>query len=826
MAPVQIRGRWTAHIVVLALLMMASAIEAGAQEREAALVRGRVTSEGASIALPGVTVELVEAGRRTLTDARGTFRFADVEPGSYTLRFSLIGHGVWEEPLQVTGTGVHERAVDLGADPVALGPVLVLLNRTRLVGSSVGATDLPGSAHVLGLRTLEARKDVFDDVHKILREVPGVHVQEEEGFGLRPNIGMRGTGSDRSAKITLMEDGVLVAPAPYAAPAAYYFPVVGRMEAVEVRKGSSQIRHGPFTVGGALNLVSSSIPSSLSVLVDAAGGEQATRKLRVRAGDAGERFGWLLETYQLGTNGFKQLDGGGPTGFDVKDYVAKMRVNTPLAAATYQELELKLGHYDETSDETYLGVTQDDFRTNPLRRYVASQQDVMRADHQQVHLRHFARRGPLDVTTTAYYNGFARNWYKLQSVGGRSPASVLDEPDTHAGLLAILRGADSEENALTVRANNREYYARGVQTAVGWSTPAAGGHDLEVGVRYHQDSEDRFQHDDRYAMRGGEMALTSRGAPGSQDNRVGRAAAWSLYVQDRFQIGQLMVSPGLRHENITFERHDYARTDPGRVDAPTVRENSVTAWIPGVGASYELSREVRLFGGAHRGFAPPGPGANRDTRPEYSVNYELGMRLARADAQVQALGFVSDYTNILGAETLASGTEGTGNLYNGGAAGVWGAELSAEADLSSGASLWSLPVHAAYTYTHAAFKSDFESAYEPWGTVSAGDELPYIPAHQFFARGGFERGELGGNLSATYVSAMRTEAGSGAISRAAATDGYLVLGVSAEYDLGGNTTLYGAVENLTDRSYVVARRPAGLRPGLPRTLQLGIRMVR
>jgi Fe(3+) dicitrate transport protein len=307
---------------------------------------------------------------------------------------------------------------------------------------------------------------------------------------------------------------------------------------------------------------------------------------------------------------------------------------------------------------------------------------------------------------------------------------------------------------------------------------------------------------------------------------VGEAAAWSLYVQDRFQVGRLMVSPGIRHENITFERRDYAGTDPERVNAPAIRENAVTAWIPGIGASYEVSEAVRLFGGAHRGFAPPGPGANRETRPEYSVNYELGMRLASADAHVQALGFVSQYTNILGAETLASGTEGTGNLYNGGAAEAWGAELSADADLLSGAGLWSLPVHAAYTYTHAAFESAFESDYGPWGTVSAGDELPYIPAHQLFARGGLERGELGGNLTATYVSAMRTEAGSGPIAPDAATDGYLVLGVSAEYALGGNTTLYGAVENVTDRSYVVARRPAGLRPGLPRTLQLGIRVVR
>ncbi len=810
--------------LMLAVFVVTGVTTAAAQT---ATVRGTVRDGRTGEPLPRVTVRLDGIGHTTTADETGRYVFAEVPPGEHTLRFNLIGYTPATLTLYVAAGAEEVQDVALAVKAVRLRPVTVIHDRTRLVGAARLA-EIPGSAHVLDRLKVEDPKAVFGDVHALLGEVPGVNVQEEEGYGLRPNIGLRGTGVERSSKITLMEDGVLIAPAPYAAPAAYYFPVVGRMEAIEVRKGSSQIKYGPRTVGGALNLVSTSIPDELTLYGEVAAGQDATRKLRARIGNAYRNFGWLLEGYQIRTNGFKRLDGTGDTGFDIEDYLLKLRVNTDPGAAVYQEMEIKLGHTDELSNETYLGLTDGDFQRSALRRYAASQRDVMDAEHQQVQLRHFIRPADwLDVTSTVYRNDFARNWYKLQSVYQERLADILDRPSEFPAELTVLRGADSDPDALRVRANNRDYYAQGMQSFIGLRFGGAAQNELELGIRYHEDREDRFQHEDGFQMLNGSLVLTSEGAPGSQSNRVSDARAWAFYVQHRITLGQLSVAPGVRYEHAAFRRTDYGGDDPNRIAPTRVRENDVAVWIPGVGVRYGVAAGVSVFGGVHKGFAPPGPGAAPETKPEESVNYEVGARLVRNGVNAQVVGFFSDYENIVGRATLATGETGTGEQFNGGAMDVAGLEMSVEVDaLTMWSKALSLPLQLSYTFTRATFQTDFDSDFEPWGTVLVGDHLPYLPEHRLYLGAGIRHRNWGASLSARYSGEMRTVAGQGPIPPGRAADAALVLNGAAEYTFMSESVVFVAVQNLANEQHVVARRPAGARPGLPRTILAGIRFGR
>ena len=213
----------------------------------------------------------------------------------------------------------------------------VIINSSYIFGNKYVAKNRTGSAYYVSPEELE--KFNYTDINRVLRAVPGVTFYEEDGFGLRPNISLRGTSPERSAKISLMEDGVLIAPAPYSAPAAYYFPSVARMEAVEILKGSSQVQYGPFTTGGAINFISAQIPKTLKGQVRASFGSFDSQTLHAKVGDSKETLGYMVEYLNYGSDGFKNLQDNSNTGFDINEVVAKFRVNRKLDAKIQQGLE-------------------------------------------------------------------------------------------------------------------------------------------------------------------------------------------------------------------------------------------------------------------------------------------------------------------------------------------------------------------------------------------------------------------------------------------------------------------------------------------------------
>ncbi|WP_288333459.1 TonB-dependent receptor, partial [uncultured Porphyromonas sp.] len=521
------------------------------------------------------------------------------------------------------------------------------------------------------------------------------------------------------------------------------------------------------------------------------------------------------------------------TGFYRNDVVGKLRIQSEEDAEIRQALELKLGFSNEHSDESYVGLSELDFASRPYYRYRGAQMDQLQTRHTQTALTHLvAFTGGLKVTTSAYYNYFWRNWYKLNDVRigdqkgeKRSIEEILADPETNARYIDILTGAtDRLGEALMLRANQRSYHSRGIQTKVEYRLPFLSSYlQLEAGARYHADLEDRFQHDDSYSIEGGKMSLFRAGQPGSQSNRITTAHAFASYLLGKWSRAGWTITAGLRLEDVELYKRDYTTKDPRRTGHLRIEgRNHATALLPSLGINYRILRPLSIFAGIHQGFAPPSVMTYYQQKPEKSINLEAGIRLTTEDLKVEAIGYYNDYSNMLGSDLAAAGGQGTLDQFTVGAARVQGLEFLASWQPLPKSWGVRLPLQVSYTLTDTQMKNEFYSS--AWGEVFAGDELPYIFRHAANAQLGLEYKWLEANLSVRYNSDMRTAPGQGRIAKAHLIPSHTIIDASLKARLNRHLTLSLNAVNLANKVYLVSRHPSGLRPGHPFGIYGGVRI--
>ncbi len=719
----------------------------------------------------------------------------------------------------------------LAATAASADDDIIELERLTITGNAEERESTPGSVTHVDEEELEVFS--YNDIHQVLDTVPGVYIRQEDGWGLRPNIGMRGADSDRSKKIALAEDGILLAPAPYSAPAAYYFPMLARIQAVEVFKGPAAIQNGPNTVGGVVNLVSRVIPGSEDEedhigAVDLGLGSFGTAKAHAYGGFSNDTVGAMLEGVYYRSDGFHELKNGGDTGFDKRDVVAKLRWNSPLEAENYHQIDLKIGYSDEDSDQSYLGLTDADFRDEPERRYTAAERDRMVWDHQHFSLNHyFDPGGDFTIDTTLYERRFARVWDKLNGFADGAPSlqDIFANPDSSINsiFLDVLRGdRDSSTNSETLLAgeNDRDFVSRGIQTTLAYEGFFLdSSHQVDVGLRVHQDEITRRHTEHGYLMQNG--GLVDNGDPWRPTTRnEARSIATALYVHDRIESGKWTVSGGFRAEFIDNEFDDFLSGESKSRDQDVL--------IPGIGINYRLLPKLNLLFGVHKGFVPASPESDDAVDPEESINYEAGLRYSGARYKGEFIGFFNDYSNLSGTCTFSSGcaTTDLDSSFNAGSVHIYGLESSVGALFSFGgeASPTTVNTDLAYTYTGSEIRNDFTSPRPDLQDVVKGDELPYLPEHQMAARVTLQRFNLQTSLAWKYMASMRTIAGQGSPPASDSTDAYSMVDLSLRYQWRENQQVYFLADNLFDTQKISARRPYGARGVKPQTFTLGFKL--
>ncbi len=716
-----------------------------------------------------------------------------------------------------------------------------VLDKVMVIGNPANIEELPGSAY--SITTKDIREQNYDDVNQVLRKVPGVYVRQEDGFGLFPNISLRGVDTTRSSKITVMEDGVLTAPAPYSAPAAYYSPTVGRMSGMEILKGSSQVKYGPQTTGGVINYLSTAIPLQETAYLKSSYGSFGDLRTHAYGGNTIDtsvgQVGFLVEGYFRQNQGYKTIDetpdfrGSNNTGFTKSDPMIKLswEPNT----AIYQRLEFKYGTSSLDANETYLGLSEADFATDPFRRYSASRFDNIKSLQKRSYLRYaVAPTDNLDIIATLYNNDFSRNWYKLKDLRNVNGNTIKLSPAL-AGVqngegLACLKG--DLACTLRIRANNRVYNSKGIDT-VGYYRFGSDKvqHELAAGIRFNKDQVRRFQWDDDYSqLANGTIDGMTSGTPGGAGNRLQKTDALALFLQDTIKTGAWSFTPGIRYETLDQTYENFSNPSKSGTNKMSMTAGSL-------GVTYKFNDSWIGFGSVNRGFSPPSPkSAVGGIKEETSNAYEVGARYTNPEQAlaVEMVAFYTQFNDLIVIDNI--GGTGTGSTENFGMVDSTGLEFSAQYDAGI-ANGWKYrnPWYLTATYTNAtqqnsATSTDAESIFS-YG--QAGNKVPYIPELVLSLGTGIESKQWGSYITGSYVGETFTSANNvgGQVNgagnpdaRFGKTDAYFVVDVSAFYRIKDGVKFFGGIQNLFDERYNVSRQPDGPRPGMPMFAYAGIEM--
>jgi Fe(3+) dicitrate transport protein len=674
-----------------------------------------------------------------------------------------------------------------------------------VIGERIRLDAIPGSAEVLDAEVLLQARVLT--INEAMRKVPGVFARDEEGFGLRPNLGIRGLNPTRSSKVLLLEDGIPLGYAPYGDNATYYHPPVERFDRIEVLKGSGQILFGPHTVGGVINYVTPPVPADTTGRVVASAGTEGFRQLH---GQFGDRFG---DTGFIAHGTYKETDGARENmHFEVGD----LNVKLVHEFSDRQALTVRGSWYDESSQVTYSGLTLAEWQDDPYQNPFGN--DHMDAERWGTSATHrYELDDAVTFTTNAYYTYFNRDWWRQSSNSTQRPNDASDP--ACGGMSNLDRGCGNEGRL-------RQYWTAGLEPRVTVQHGLLGVDNvLDAGLRYH--------YEDQFRVQANGDTPTSR-RPGTGPNAGIRedsdrtVEALSAFVQNRFDFGRWTLTPGVRFERIDYERVDNL--------TGAIGESRLDEVVPGLGVTFEAAPGAVLFAGVHRGFAPPGvadvvtaAGGSVDLDAERSWNYELGVRAAPRDGvSYEATLFRMDFENQIVPASVAGGVGAT--LTSAGETLQQGVELAAQVDGTAFVD-WPVELFARGAYTWLA---DAEYAGERYSNVAGftsvrvtGNRLPYAPEHLLSATlgarlpFGLELALEGVYTSAAFTDDLNTVAVDASGQRGEIA-GYTVWNLTANFALPAcECKLFATAKNLGDKLYV-ADMSRGLIPGMPRVVQAGI----
>lgn len=677
----------------------------------------------------------------------------------------------------------------------------------KVVGDWLGDADQTVVQNHPGARTVVRRQEMVEqgtmNVRDALRGIPGVQVQDSNGTGgsdLSLNVGVRGLTSRLSPRSTVLIDGVPAAFAPYGQPQLSMAPISsGNLDSIDVVRGAGSVRYGPQNVGGVINFVTRAIPekatAELGTTLETSkyGGWKHTESVFV-GGTADNGIGVALLYSGVNGNGYRRSNNDN----DIDDVLLK----THWAPTDSDEFWLNFHYYDGRADMPG-GLTQAQFDRDPYQS--VRDYDYFSGRRKDVS---FKWQRQLDEATQFEVLTYYTDSFRGSAIAARDQRTLSSFP--------------------------RNYTTFGIEPRVSrvfFTGPVT----QEVSVGYRYLKETMREQASRLALIDNVPAVTPTADGHVYQDRTGGTEASAYYIDDKIDVGNWTITPGIRFEHINTDWRDRPVLDNNNRPVPE-KNRSITSNepLPALSVMYHMSEAWKLFANYETSFGSLqyfqlGQGGSGDNtanglEPEKAKTYEIGTRYDDGHFAGELTAFYIDFDDEL---QYISNDVGWTNL---GATKHQGIEASVRYDLAGlDPRLDGLSANAGFTYTRATYEGEIPGF--------KGRDLPFYSRQVATAGLRYQINRWTWNLDA-YAQSKQRAPGTGVNADGSFTGnyitqpsadgqygnipGYVTWHARGGYDFGpqlSNLKLAAGVKNIFDKQYYTrsSDNNAGLYVGEPRT---------
>jgi outer membrane receptor protein involved in Fe transport len=631
----------------------------------------------------------------------------------------------------VAGLLVIARSFDLFAQAPVAEPEVVRLPEilvtapARLPEVPLPTAAVPASVQVITGE--EIRRSGALDLQEFMQQLPGVHLNDEQGNSYQFDVSFRGfTGTPVTGVpqgISVFVDGVRVNE-PAVEEINFDLLPLDDIERIELIRGPTAI-FGRNTLAGSLNIITRRGGAEREVIPELSGGSFGRQKYRAHVGGTEGPIDYYFAGSLFREDGFRDVSRG-----ELNQFFGK--------------LGYRRGGTDVTLSYQY--------QNNRIEQPGSLPLSILQVDREQNFTGGDFFQPVLHQATLNARQALGRGF----SLAGNAFVRRLDAEQFNVSLIGentrLFNETLSAGGVLQLAHEGRFWGRKNLLTMGAEYTH----HDVDIRVFEEQNERSLRECIEEAIAKGEDPAEACSTLSEFESDLSDRQNVWAVYLQDTFELGRglllsadsLILTGAVRYDYVEHDITDRSPADPGKVSG-RVSFNRVT---PRAGVNYNLSDRYGFYFSYSEGFRAPAfleltcadpdapcvgiqAGVAPDTglgnlRPVKATNYEVGLR-ARPVPWLE--GTIALYRTDVRDDIFSVSPAGTISIFfqNIGDTRREGIEVGLRGIFQP------LEAYVNYAYTRATFQEDLELASPRTPgvpqQVKKGNEIPLTPNHRINA---------------------------------------------------------------------------------------------